>query len=85
MKLTVDRIENNIAFCEYTDKNEEVLYKGIPLSALPFTAEEGMIFSAEQNGDTWSYTHTNENSEESVASKERVRNKLNFLFNKSKK
>ena len=76
MKLTVDRIENNIAVCEY-EVNGKILRKEIPLCDIPFDVCEGTVFTMTDDNGTIVY-EPDKNTEEET--KERVRGKLNKLF-----
>lgn len=84
MKLTVDRLENNIAFCEYTDDNGDILYTEIPISEIPFEVCEGTVFTMIQTDNGCSYVLSADDPEEVAKRKKRVRSKLNMLFRKNK-
>ena len=77
MKLTVDRIENNIAICEY-EENGEILKKEIPLKNIPFEVTEGTIFTEADSDDGAIIYKLAEKEEEER--RQRVRGKLNKLF-----
>ena len=77
MKLTVDRIENNIAICEY-EANGEILKKEIPLENIPFEVTEGTIFTETDSDDGTTIYELAEKEEEET--RQRVRGKLNKLF-----
>jgi len=84
MKLTIERIENNIAVCEYTE-NDEIMKKEIPVSDIPFDVKEGTVFTAEETDGTWYYKLFEEDTKEQAETKKRVRGKLNRLFGRKKK
>ncbi|MBE7065222.1 MAG: DUF3006 domain-containing protein [Ruminococcaceae bacterium] len=84
MKFTIERIENNIAICEY-EENCEILHKEIAVSDLPFKPKEGLVFTAEEIDGIWCYKLTEADIQEPEKRKKRVRNKLNILFGRKTK
>ena len=79
MKFTVDRIENNLAICEY-EQDGEILTKEFTKEDIPFEITEGAIFTAEQSDEGWIFSQSQDDRNEADERKKRVRNKLNMLF-----